>query len=136
MAQTALEFVRSYAASFATLFNTPLSSASGPSRDGILGRDAPNHAGVVFLRPARRSGARLILLPLLPPPAPKIDLPPELWTRCLRFAVDLSAEKRKFSPQAYSRLVRCRQDLVLVNKSFRVRLFAFVCGVIRCVCIS
>lgn len=118
MAHTALEFVKTYAASFATLFGTPhaqpVEAPVAPPADG-------KHVGVVLLKPARRSGARLVLLPLLPPPVPKVDLPSEIWARCLHFAMDLTRERSTLSPHAYSKLLKSRRNLLLVNKKFRVR---------------
>lgn len=121
MAHTALEFVKTYAASFATLFGTPHPPPSGSGHPSSAHTSPPlPKEGVILLRPARHTGARLVLLPLLPPPTPKIDLPPELWARCLRFAMDLSFEKPRVSEKNFKRLLKCRRDLILVNKSFRV----------------
>lgn len=117
MAQTSLEFVKTYAASFATLFGTPSTDdrdTSGASSTGA------HQSGAIYLNPARRSGARLVLLPLLPPPVPKVDLPSELWRRCITFAMDLTRERATASPQTFSRLLSRRRDLVLVSKMFKV----------------
>lgn len=121
MAHTALEYVKTYAASFASLFGTPHppSYTSGASTSGQNAPTLPSE-GVILLKPARRTGARLVLLPLLPPQSPKIDLPSELWGRCLRYAMDLSYEKTHVDEKSYARLLASRRDLMLVNKSFRV----------------
>lgn len=118
MAHTALEIVKTYAASFATLFGTPHTQPHDASVDHPV--DSQN-AGVIYLSPARRSGARLVLLPLLPPLAPKVDLPSELWARCLYFAMDLTRERTAPSPQILSKLLKSRKDLLLVSKMFQVR---------------
>jgi hypothetical protein len=113
MAHTALEIVKTYAASFATLFGTP----------NTQHRDEPvdsQNTGVIYLNPARRSGARLVLLPLLPPPVPKVDLPSEVWGRCLHFAMDLTRERAASSPQTFSKFLKSRKDLLLVRKMFQV----------------
>lgn len=121
MVHSALEVVKTYAASFATLFGTPHTQP----RDAPVDAPADSQGtGVIYLNPARRSGARLILLPLLPPPAPKVDLPSELWGRCLQFAMDLTRERATCSSQTLSRLLKCRKDLLLVNKMFKVRRLA------------
>lgn len=83
----------------------------------------PHHAGVILLKPARRSGARLVLCPLLPPSTKgKIQLPSESWARCLAYAMDLSLEWGRVNPKEFARLQKCRRDLLLVSKSFKVSL--------------
>lgn len=72
MAQTTLEFVKTYASSFAALFGTP--NTEFRDTPGATLSDARN-AGAIYLNPARRSGARLVLLPLLPPPHAKGEPP-------------------------------------------------------------
>ena len=81
-------------------------------------------AGVILLKPARRSGARLVLCPLLPPPPPKVDLPPETWARCLQFAMDLTVERTTLSPTQLAWLEQCRRSLLSVSKTFKVHLFS------------
>ena len=117
MAHTALEVVKTYAASFATLFGTPHTQPRDAPVDASVGSQ---DSGVIYLSPARRSGARLVLLPLLPPLAPKVDLPSELWGRCLHYAMDLTRESVVSSPQAFSKFLRSRKDLLLVSKMFKV----------------
>lgn len=118
MAYTALEVVKTYATSFATLFGTPhLPSRNAPAPPANDGKQN----GIVLLKPARRSGARLVLLPLLPPPKAKVDLPSELWARCLHFAMDLSRERATLSSERYAKLRTSRRNLLLVNKKFKVR---------------
>ncbi|KAF8324102.1 hypothetical protein DL93DRAFT_97528 [Clavulina sp. PMI_390] len=116
MAQTALEYVKTYAASFTALFGTPNPHGWDERGTSIASSEPTN---VVYLKPARRSGARLILVPLLPPPKPKADLPAELWRRCIRFAMNLDPEKHKTNSQEFSRLLRCRKELLLVSKKFK-----------------
>lgn len=117
MAQTALEYVKTYASSFAALFGTP-NTEFRDTAGATLGE--ARDTGAVYLNPARRSGARLVLLPLLPPPTPKVGLPSELWRRCISFAMDLNWEKATTSPQTFSKLLKCRRDLLLVSKMFKV----------------
>lgn len=118
MVQTTLEFVKTYASSFAALFGTP--NTEFRDAPGSLSADS-RQAGAIYLNPARRSGARLVLLPLLPPPKPKVDLPSELWRRCISYAMDLSSEKATASSQTFSRLLNSRRNLLLVSKLFKVR---------------
>lgn len=118
MAQTTLEVVKTYASSFAALFGTP--NTEFRDTPGATLSDVRN-SGAIYLNPARRSGARLILLPLLPPPTPKVNLPSELWRRCISFAMDLHWERATASPQTFSRLLKCRRDLLLISKMFKVR---------------
>ncbi|KAF9511024.1 hypothetical protein BS47DRAFT_1471381 [Hydnum rufescens UP504] len=90
-------------------------------------------AGAILLNPARRSGARLVLCPLLPPPLPKADLPSEIWARCLHFAMDLTIERAILDQSRLAWLEQCRRDLLCVSKTFRSLASPILYGCIRLV---
>ena len=109
-----LELVKTYSSSIAALSATPV---FGSKLQHTLD---PPYDGAILLRPARRSGARLVLLPLLPPLPPKLDLPAELWRRCLHLAMDLSDEQATLPCTEYEYYEKCRRELPCVSKVFKV----------------
>src|SRR6266571_4100024 len=114
MALMTFELVKTYSSSIATLVGAPFFGAKPQQSPD------PLYDGAVFLNPARRSGARLALLPLLPPPPPKVGLPAELWRRCLHFAMDLTHERTSLPRMEYERYEKCRRELPCVSKMFKV----------------
>ncbi len=108
-----LELVKTYSSSIAALVASPFFGSKPQTSD-------PPYDGAVLLKPARRSGARLVLLPLLPPLPPKVELPAEIWRRCLHFAMDLSNEQVTLPSAEYEYYEKCRRDLPCVSKVFKV----------------